>query len=247
MAERKPYTRSHVADAHAPRPRAALYALLFTFSFLIITYNLFSIPLQFSVNRASSSSSFPSSAIISPGDTPRPAPPELGPRLEHRAYGHLSSVYCYPSYGGIRILEIASPVELDYLGLPRTSADGGRKYEDPEEEDAFCDKLLRLGAKLWKSYEDFENVLTGVRKRTDKEVERVLVGWPQPENPEVGVWVLRMPTAVEHKGIGRVHNAYTMEERCKVLEDLGAKWCSVPETCLEMFEGPPGRNKGSKE
>ncbi|TGZ81568.1 hypothetical protein EX30DRAFT_340441 [Ascodesmis nigricans] len=54
-------------DSAQPRPRAALYALLITLSFLIITYNLFSIPFSFSVSKMRPSTlSSTTSAIPSP-------------------------------------------------------------------------------------------------------------------------------------------------------------------------------------
>ncbi|KAF2188681.1 hypothetical protein K469DRAFT_660444 [Zopfia rhizophila CBS 207.26] len=59
-------------------------------------------------------------------------------------------IYGYPSRGGVIMLEDVSPTDLDFLALDRTDPPMFR-HEDPEEEDAFCQRLLLLGAKWWDS------------------------------------------------------------------------------------------------
>ena len=50
-------------------------------------------------------------------------------------------------------------------------------------------------------------------------------GWPA----DGGVWVLKMPYMdSEMKGIGRIRNAFSMEERCRQIEKLGGVFYNDP-------------------
>lgn len=53
-------------------------------------------------------------------------------------------------------------------------------------------------------------------------------GWPS----EGGVWVLHT-TVVEatKKGTGLIHSAYNMEERCKVIKQMGGFFHADPKNC----------------
>lgn len=47
-----------------------------------------------------------------------------------------------------------------------------------------------------------------------------------------GVWALHTTIiGASQMGAGRIHIAITMEERCKIMEDLGAVYYAKPEDC----------------
>lgn len=119
-----------------------------------------------------------------------------------------------------------------------------KRDEDQAREDAFCQQLLRLGAKLWDSMIRFQVVealrsgrdpaYTRGRPRgtqpdpTKREKRWVSVGWPAAG----GLWVAEFETAdqgttiqeeedlpPEDLGLAKVWLARTMEERCQLLRD----------------------------
>lgn len=74
------------------------------------------------------------------------------------------AIYAWPSRGGVIILEEATHVDFEFLGLSTTDPPLKRVFDhgpgdeydvDPavreEEEDALCQRLLLLGAKWWDS------------------------------------------------------------------------------------------------
>lgn len=62
-----------------------------------------------------------------------------------------SSVYGYPSTGGIFIKKDVDVMEMEFLSVPRTVA--VNRSLDHAEEDAFCERLRRVGATWW-AYDD---------------------------------------------------------------------------------------------
>jgi hypothetical protein len=81
--------------------------------------------------------------------------------------------------------------------------------------------VRQLGAVWWESenayaWSKFAEEDWHVEWQGDKEF--IKVGYPATG----GLWVLKM-TMEESvgKGVGRVHNAFNMEERCMVIEKLG--------------------------
>ena len=74
------------------------------------------------------------------------------------------AIYAWPSRGGVIILNEATHVDFVFLGLstvnPPSKRDGGNRSVEKEpadvmqlREDAFCQRLLLLGAKWWDSEE----------------------------------------------------------------------------------------------
>ena len=87
--------------------------------------------------------------------------------------------------------------------------------------------MRRLGATWWKDEKGMDLLTRELEGLKDSD-EYVRVGWPAGG----GVWVLH--TTVEEaskKGTGLIHNAYNMEERCKVIEQLGGVFHADPKDC----------------
>lgn len=140
-----------------------------------------------------------------------------------------TQVYGYPSSGGALVLPYCNGVDLDFLGLPRfESCD---KSEDKEAEDRHCALMRKLGAWSVQSVDDyiFEDILG-----TQKSGSRTLVIAAWPKNAE-GVWVLAVDEdEAGGKGVGAVWNAFTMDERCKIVEKLGGEFYQNPADCPHL-------------
>ncbi|KAL9611327.1 MAG: hypothetical protein Q9167_004010 [Letrouitia subvulpina] len=156
-----------------------------------------------------------------------------------------AKLYAWPSRGGVIILDPATAIDLDFLGFE--PLDPPRKrHDDQAAEDAFCQRLLQLGAKWWDSEARY-NIVTAIEAcaagfmeqrvdrayRLDEEPEPTMrekrlvrVGWPSTG----GVWVAEFDTTwavvdeednlvPEWEDLGRLTMARTMDERCKLLRD----------------------------
>ena len=150
---------------------------------------------------------------------------------ERAVFGRSSgaTVYGYPSKGGIYILECCDGIELDFLGLDRFTPSS--RSEDTAEEDAHCTNMRKLGANWWSSEWAYleQHYLDPTGPNPLEAV--TIVGWPK----DGGVWVLRS-TYKEgiSKGVGRVKNAFSMEERCRVIENLGGVFYANPKECPDL-------------
>lgn len=150
------------------------------------------------------------------------------------------NIYGYPSSGGILIKE-ADVLDLLYLSLPRSQA--CERSTDPNEEDKFCDRLQRIGAKWWLSKRDWIDATLGVRDLTEEEAKVVVYGWPA-EGP--GVWVLRYESEGDVAGdFGRLRLALTMEEKIATMREYGAEFVEdaslVPELQASYTNQSSGR------
>ncbi|KAI1103048.1 hypothetical protein F4804DRAFT_311372 [Jackrogersella minutella] len=136
-----------------------------------------------------------------------------------------AAVRGYPSYGGVYILHCTA-VELDFLGLDRFHI--AMRAVDQEEEDAFCNNMRRLGATWWES----EAAYRQKAMDPDRSGEPVtFVGWP----PGGGVWVLRLPHEdATTRGVGRINNCSTMEERCRLIRQMGGTFFENPREGLYL-------------
>ena len=77
------------------------------------------------------------------------------------------------------------------------------------------------------------------RSKEDSEVIRV--GYPATG----GVWVLNLPEKEASKrGVGVIHNAHSMEERCRVIESLGGVFYAHPDESPELDLKGEGRSSG---
>ena len=158
-----------------------------------------------------------------------------------------ADIFAWPSRGGVIVLDDAEAIDFEFVGLnplcPLT-----RRLEDPADEDAFCQRLLLLGAKWWDSEARYSLVAAmAVPERpedqrvnsafylkdqpppTRREKRDVRVGWPSSGG---GVWVgewdwtwAGIDDEEEHLlppddvSLGKLRMARTMDERCMLLRD----------------------------
>ncbi|KAL4908644.1 hypothetical protein BDW74DRAFT_175326 [Aspergillus multicolor] len=144
-------------------------------------------------------------------------------------YGYCQvQVFGYPSCGGLYVLDDCTAFELEFLGYGRLDLPKGYRAKLREEEDAFCDKMRRLGAAYWERYSDY--MRSQILHHGEPE-GYVRVGWPETG----GVWVLdtTVPEASE-KGAALIKNAFTMEEYCRLIERLGGVFYANPRDCPRL-------------
>jgi hypothetical protein len=138
-------------------------------------------------------------------------------------------VACW-QHDGIWIARL-SPVQLSFIGLDR--------FHDTErslnqvDEDAFCARLRTHGASFWSLPPRWpENVewCDDMDLCVEPDINvKLSLGFTESG----GVWVLDTSQGWDYpKSLG-LHNALTMEERCNVLKDLGAKFCESMQACPE--------------
>lgn len=88
--------------------------------------------------------------------------------------------------------------------------------------------VRQLGATWWRSQHAYDMASFIPRKVTDS---FLTVGWQAGR----GVWVLSMTREeARMKGGAIIHNAYTMEERCKAIEQLGGAFFANPAACPDL-------------
>lgn len=153
------------------------------------------------------------------------------------------SLWGWPSLGGLIVLESTGPVDFDYLGLDRFQPVATRSSSQ-DEEDTFCQKLLHLGARWFDNRERY-GFVANVADDFGRDIQAIEDGeQPAPSDVERrwvsvgieeggGLWVLEydciMYFARETRNTvpseaSRVMLAVTMEERCAILKDMGAKF-----------------------
>lgn len=148
-------------------------------------------------------------------------------------------VWGWPSRGGVIILEHATAVDCEFLGLNHLNILREGRALKQEDEDGICRKLLHLGAKWWDSEERFRDMERWSRDAmgrrmtedlkydpTTRETSQLVVGWPSTG----GLWV----ACLEHcyfriNQYERTHHspdeavllrlARNMDEKCQVLRD----------------------------
>ena len=166
--------------------------------------------------------------------------------------GKTVSVWAWPSRGGLIVLERVTPVDIDFLGLDPVHLPIQRD-PDQDAEDRFCQQLLRLGAKWFDSVERF-HVVACVAVDDQRYIDDLVDGLAEPLTTMerqwvcVGItsgerlWVAEFDTPLlfiedkynqEPDGSTRVLLARTMEERCSILKDLGAKFYEN----IEQYDG----------
>ncbi|KAL9022919.1 MAG: hypothetical protein Q9180_008492, partial [Flavoplaca navasiana] len=84
------------------------------------------------------------------------ATPLPTPRIRAGFGPRITTVRGFSSRGGFYLLEVAGPVEMDFLGLDHFQE--ALPSINPTEEDAFCQRMRALGAR-W-----FENETEAERK-----------------------------------------------------------------------------------
>lgn len=195
--------------------------LLWLFFVGICTYYLFTIDmvtLTNTQNPEKSQSRAESGSFYFRGDE-RPSRVSFG-------YGAGASVRGWPSKGGFYTLYPCFAVELDFLGLEHFQE--ANRTNDKAEEEAHCKRMRQLGATWWASVHD--QAMWELKEETRNELDDPMVyfGWPASG----GVWVINKTLEKASKmGTGRIHIAADMEERCRIMEELGATYYSKPEDC----------------
>jgi hypothetical protein len=143
-------------------------------------------------------------------------------------------IYGWPSRGGVIVLDSVEAIDFEFLGLNPLDPPM-KRLDDKAAEDAFCRRLLLLGAKWWDSEARYTVVarleVDGVRANeepppTMREKRFVKVGWPSTG----GLWVAEFDTTFAgvdeednllpyDEGAARLRMARTMDERCAILRD----------------------------
>ncbi|KEF57472.1 uncharacterized protein A1O9_05389 [Exophiala aquamarina CBS 119918] len=150
-----------------------------------------------------------------------------------------SIVFGYPSTGGI-LVRSAGPVELLHLGLDRFK--DAKRSPNAEEEDEFCKRLGRIGPQWWATKAELMDAELGEGSDAAKKklAKRVETGWPSSRQ---GVWVLEYDLEDRahyelRTGASLLNNCLNMDERCKIIEDLGGTFYSNPDDCEALCPLP---------
>ncbi|KAK3305283.1 uncharacterized protein B0T15DRAFT_398433 [Chaetomium strumarium] len=165
------------------------------------------------------------------------APEEGGyfdPPLQRVSYGTKpgARVFGWPTKGGVYTMRAAT-VDLEFLGYGRFEPVLRPDPKDPNtaaDEEAHCNKMRQLGARWWESEHAWARSFREVHA-VPLEEKFIATGWPAGG----GVWVLSGDVeAASEKNAGMLFNAYTMEERCNVIEKLGATFYANPKDCPDL-------------
>ncbi|KAE8363659.1 hypothetical protein BDV27DRAFT_129645 [Aspergillus caelatus] len=137
---------------------------------------------------------------------------------------------CYPSSGGIWMTEL-SALELQYLNINRLNS--SERSRDRDEENHFCEQLRPFGGSWYPSHLSGGLWIDGRCSELHKlepafSVSR-RIGYPGGG----GVWGLDRELSTSDTA---VRNALTMEERCIVLEKLGAIFCRDMKCCSALTD-----------
>ena len=164
------------------------------------------------------------------------------------------SVWGWPSRGGLIVLNHATSLDFDFLGLDPIHPPM-RRDPNQEAEDRLCQRLLLLGAKWFDSRDRYGFVanvaddhdptilaLEAGEAQAPTKMERrwVSVGYPGELNG--GLWVAEYDTVMYGmqekynllpEGSIQVSLASTMDMKCEILKSIGAKFY----TSLEQYDG----------
>ncbi|KAI1414465.1 hypothetical protein F5Y13DRAFT_197455 [Hypoxylon sp. FL1857] len=185
----------------------------------------------------------------------QPAPSRVRPPNDRTVFvDNTVSLWAWPSRGGLIVLENATALDFSFLQLDPVNPPMTRD-QDQEVEDKFCQKLLLLGAR-WFDSRDRYGFVANVFDDEDPELQAlegesepaltlaerrwVSVGWPSGD--EGGFWVVEydrpgygmlQPKNLVPSEAAQVFLARTMDEKCKILQSLGAKYYQS----LEKYDG----------
>ncbi|KAF2661071.1 hypothetical protein K491DRAFT_774352 [Lophiostoma macrostomum CBS 122681] len=186
------------------------------------------------------------------------------PTCRTALYPESISIWAWPSPGGLIVLEHATALDFEAVGLDRINLQLFRD-EDQDREDELARRLLLLGARWFGSEEryhfiqyvaeDDEKAITQIETNeepptTALERRWVSVAWANGTNVNDGLWVLEFEIMMygwqeRHNhvpgDVGKVSLAKTMEEKCQILRSMGAKFYSTLAAydgvaCLHMWE-----------
>ncbi|EHK20980.1 uncharacterized protein TRIVIDRAFT_69992 [Trichoderma virens Gv29-8] len=144
------------------------------------------------------------------------------------------SVLGWPSKGGVYVLEQCFAVELDFLQLDRfqdTPPSSLTGFDADIEEEAHCNRMRQLGATWWRSEFHWKMGLITESVYPNLDITFIKIGWPAGG----GVWVLNITDdEAFHRGAGIIYNAYDMEERCRMIKQLGGVFYENPKDWLDL-------------
>ena len=161
---------------------------------------------------------------------------------------HSTTVFGYPSTGGVLVLENCNGVDLDFMHLsrfescqsPRAGSTSTSKSTDKDvtarnqEEDEHCARMRQLGASRFQSMQDYKYAKAGMGGEDLSKRKLVVAAWPQ-SRPGGGVWVLAVwLDEAASKGLAAVRNAFNMDERCEVVQKLGGHFYANPKDCPDL-------------
>ncbi|KAK3293091.1 uncharacterized protein B0H64DRAFT_403460 [Chaetomium fimeti] len=161
--------------------------------------------------------------------------PYFDPPLERVSYGTWPGalVLGWPAKGGLYVLNAVSAVELEFLGYDRFKPVLRPDPADPDtaaDEEAHCNKMRYLGADWWESEHAWSEYK---RELPPGRLGEIIfaTGWPA----EGGVWILIDDEEIGgKKHAGMLFNAYTMEERCNIIKQLGGTFYANPKDCPSL-------------
>ncbi|KAI6091815.1 hypothetical protein F4821DRAFT_225639 [Hypoxylon rubiginosum] len=154
----------------------------------------------------------------------------LEPETHRVVFGTYSTtVYGYPSSGGVLVLPFCNGVDLLFLQLSRFEP--AERSDDPVEEDRHCARMRALGAWRFTSVYEYNTMDFFHPGALDDKV-LVIAAWPRNGT---GVWVFETPQGqASEKGLARVWNAMDMDERCEVVKSLGGTFYEDPVQCFNL-------------
>ncbi|KAI6089289.1 hypothetical protein F4821DRAFT_257083 [Hypoxylon rubiginosum] len=142
-----------------------------------------------------------------------------------------TTVYGYPSSGGVLVLPFCNGVDLSFLQLARFSP--AERSDDPAAEDQHCVRMRKLGAWKFASVWEYDTMDLFHPGKLDAKM-LVVAAWPG-SGAGGGVWVLKTPEGRGYeKGLARVWNALDMDERCEVVKSLGGTFYEDPARCPDL-------------
>jgi hypothetical protein len=169
------------------------------------------------------------SRAISTNDGEISCPPQTYDYTERYVPRSGSMVYGYPSFGGV-LVRAASAVELLHLRLDRFKE--AKRSLNTAKEDEFCKRLSQIGATWRSSKAEWSDALIG-EGDTAKMAKIVEVGWPSSGR---GVWVLEYleDDREMSRGASLLNLCLNMDERCKIIQELGGTFYSDADTCTAL-------------
>ncbi len=139
------------------------------------------------------------------GGGPRPPPEDVTVRIVFEEFS--VTLWAWSSRGGLIVLQGATAVDFDFLGLERVIP-RLRRHSSESAEDDLCRRLLLLGAKWWDSssrygffrlLDELPSALADLEDEREpwltlRERRWVTVGWPS--DPRGGLWVAEFDTSL---------------------------------------------------
>ena len=160
--------------------------------------------------------------------------PDRGPPMRVSFTLGGCNIHGRPRTGGVWTKAGASLVDLDYLGLDRFTP--VKSSKNASDEEGFVRKLRMLGAEFRKSVD--HPFYDGVSRSMGKAV--TLIRWIGLLR-NGGILVLEYDLAEDDvpSNLGLLKMCVTMEERCRMMEQFGAKFYERPADCplfSDLFE-----------